>query len=103
MMCEGLRQASTFGPAAPHVSQPQAGDGSGMLYIGECNLAGGVFANRPIRKEEIILVFGGALIVSRRRSDVALAASTCHPASPDLPFKGCLIPLQPSWPPPRIN
>ena len=38
MMCEGLRQASTFRPAAPHV-----------------------FANRPIRKEEIILVFRGVL------------------------------------------
>jgi hypothetical protein len=33
-----------------------------MLYIGECNLGKGVFAYRPIRKGEIILVFGGALI-----------------------------------------
>jgi hypothetical protein len=60
MMCEGLRQAPTFRSAAIHVSQPQAGDGSGMLYIGECNLGKGVFANRPIRKGEIILVCLGA-------------------------------------------
>ena len=61
MICEGLRQAPACRPTATP-STRQAGDGSGMLYVAECDLGRGVFAKRAIRNGEIILVFGGALI-----------------------------------------
>jgi hypothetical protein len=62
MICEELRLAAVFRPATTKESRPQANDGSGMVYIAECNLGRGVFAKRAVRKGEIILAFGGALI-----------------------------------------
>jgi uncharacterized protein len=62
MICERLRPAPVFWPAAAREPRSLAGDGSGMLYIAECNLGRGVFARRAIHQGETILVFGGALI-----------------------------------------
>jgi hypothetical protein len=62
MICEELRLAAVFRPATTKESRPQANDGSGMVYIAECNLGRGAFAKRAVRKGEIILAFGGALI-----------------------------------------
>jgi hypothetical protein len=62
MICEGLRPAAVCRPATTQEPRWQASDGSGMLYIAECNLGRGVFAKRAIRIGETILAFGGALI-----------------------------------------
>jgi len=62
MICEELRQAAVFRPATTQEPRSQASDGSGMVYIAECNLGRGVFAKQAIRKGEIILAFGVALI-----------------------------------------
>jgi hypothetical protein len=62
MICEELRLGAVCRPATTQEPRWQASDGSGMLYIAECNLGRGVFAKRAIRKGETILAFGGALI-----------------------------------------
>ena len=61
-ICEELRLAVAYQPATTQEPRSQASYDSGMLYIAECNLGRGVFARRAIRKGEIILAFGGALI-----------------------------------------
>ena len=60
MVCAGLRQASAVRPAVAHESRPQAGESSGMIYVADCNLGRGVFANRAIQEGEIVLAFKSA-------------------------------------------
>src|ERR1019366_4484421 len=57
-----LHQPSVEGLTAVWASLPDMGDRSGALYVAQCDLGRGIFVKRVIRRGEIILVFGGALI-----------------------------------------
>ncbi len=62
MLGHRLHRAPTFRPAASPGWLPQAGGCGGTIYVAQCELGHGVFAQRLIHAGEIILVFGGALI-----------------------------------------
>jgi uncharacterized protein len=62
MICEALCRPFVCQAVTAPEPRRETGDNDGLLYIAECDLGRGVFANRTIRKGELILVFGGARI-----------------------------------------